>query len=259
MPLYKNAYPILEYDDEVKAIIEPNRSGIGGFPENCLMSFLGEALEQYVETAGAEKIGAYESEMGEFPVWKTRFEDLSICVAQALVGSASAAMMTEYLISRGVKKLIVCGGCGVLTTIPVGNAIIPTSALRDEGASYHYLPPAREITLDAPPIEAMRQTLKKHQVPWVEAKTWTTDAFFRETADLVNYRREEGCTVVEMECAAIAAVARFRGILFGQLLYSGDILADSENYDEREWYNKAPVRERLFRLALESLYALSAG
>ena len=49
------------------------------------------------------------------------------------------------------------------------------------------------------------------------------------------YRRTEGCSTVEMECAALAACAQFRGALFGQLLYTADTLADAANYDERDW------------------------
>ena len=50
---------------------------------------------------------------------------------------------------------------------------------------------------------------------------------------MVQYRREEGCKVVEMECSALAACARFRKILFGQILFTADTLADAENYDAR--------------------------
>lgn len=52
---------------------------------------------------------------------------------------------------------------------------------------------------------------------------------------MVEYRREEGCTVVEMECSALAACAQFRGAEFGQLLFTADTLANVEEYDERDW------------------------
>ena len=59
-----------------------------------------------------------------------------------------------------------------------------------------------------------------------------------------------------MECASLAAVAQFRGKLFGQLLYSGDILCDTDNYDDRDWYNNKSARTLLFELALEILKKL---
>ena len=65
--------------------------------------------------------------------------------------------------------------------------------------------------------------------------TWSTDGFFRETKDMVKYRLEEGCSVVEMECAALAACARKRGAKFGQFLFTADSLANVHAYDARDF------------------------
>lgn len=69
---------------------------------------------------------------------------------------------------------------------------------------------------------------------------------------MVAYRKEEACRVVEMECATLAAVACFRQVKFGQYLYSGDVLADFGNYDERNWSKNGSAREKLFHLTLEA-------
>jgi uridine phosphorylase len=65
--------------------------------------------------------------------------------------------------------------------------------------------------------------------------TWSTDGFFRETKGKAAYRISEGCSVVEMECSALAACAKLRGAVWGELLYSADTLANAERYDERGW------------------------
>ena len=75
--------------------------------------------------------------------------------------------------------------------------------------------------------------MKKHQLPYRRVLTWTTDAFYRETKELVSYRREEGCQVVEMECAALAACAKMRGAIWGQILFTADSLANVEEHDMR--------------------------
>jgi len=251
MPVIKNEMPILEYDTEKDGVIMPNRHGRNALPEICVMTFFGEVLQAFVAKHNAEIINEYVSEMRSFPIYKLQYKGIDICVVQAAVGSASIAMMMDYVIGHGVKRIIACGGCGVLADIPAGDVIVPVSALRDEGASYHYLPPAREIALDSSMISLIKNTLAKHEVPFIECKTWTTDALLRETPDMITYRKEEGCQVVEMECATLAAVARFRGVEFGQLLYSGDILFDLSNYDDRDWANNTTAREKLFYLALE--------
>ena len=112
------------------------------------------------------------------------------------------------------------------------------------------------MELEEGPRAALRAALEERGVGYIECATWTTDSFYRETAEMVEYRRSEGCKVVDMECSAMAALAKFRGKRFGQLLYSGDVLADSDNYDDRDWYNNTSARERLFELALDGLMRL---
>jgi uridine phosphorylase len=81
------------------------------------------------------------------------------------------------------------------------------------------------------------------------------DAFYRETAEKVALRREEGCICVEMETAALSAVAKFRGVIFGQLLYGGDDVSGDE-WDGRDWQNRTSIREALFALAAAACFLL---
>ena len=105
-------------------------------------------------------------------------------------------------------------------------------------------------------MDAITKVLERFEVPYLKGATWSTDGFYRETKEMVAYRRAEGCLVVEMECATMAAIAQYRGKLFGQLLYSGDILVGNEVYDDRDWFNNFSAREKLFNLALEALCLL---
>jgi uridine phosphorylase len=100
--------------------------------------------------------------------------------------------------------------------------------VRDEGTSYHYLPPSREVTTNPETVATIESVLQHHQVPYITGKTWTTDALYRETAGKVQRRKAEGCVTVEMETATFLAVSQFRAVQFGQLLYGGDDLAGTE-------------------------------
>jgi len=137
----------------------------------------------------------------------------------------------------------------------VGHVVVPTSAIRDEGTSYHYAAPAREATPSEAAVEAIERVLRRHEVPYVLGKTWTTDAFYRETPAKVALRKEEGCLTVEMEAATFFTVARFRGVTFGQLLYGGDDVS-GETWDSRHWNERTSVREKLFWLAVEACLEL---
>ena len=133
-----------------------------------------------------------------------------------------------------VNKISACC-CGALTELEENTFLIPKKALRDEGTSYHYLPPARFIDIDRIARTAIENTLQEHALPYREVITWTTDGFYRETKAMVEYRREEGCEAVEMECSALASCASMREIIWGELLFTADSLADVESYDERGW------------------------
>ncbi len=104
-------------------------------------------------------------------------------------------------------------------------------------------------------MEAIVATAERHGVPHVTGATWTTDALYRETRGKVDARVAEGCLTVEMEAAAFFAVAAFRGVTFGQVLYAGDDLS-GEAWDQRGWDEHTSGRETLFRIAAEAVLAL---
>ena len=132
---------------------------------------------------------------------------------------------------------------------------MPVRALRDEGVSYHYLKPARFIDLNKIAINAIEQSLNNASVNFEKCITWTTDGFFRETKKMVEYRKKEGCQVVEMECAAMAACAKFRNRIFGHILFSGDSLADAEKHDQRSW--GVSSIEKTFLLSLDAVIRIT--
>lgn len=235
MAVQKHEIPILEYDVEQKAVIMPNVQEGYHFPERAVFAFLSDVVEEYAAAHGAEWIGEFESATKMYPIYKITVNDREVCLCQAPVGSSPSTQILDFLIACGVKVVISAGSCGTLEDIAENEFLIPQEALRDEGTSYHYLPPSRYVSLNPNAISVIREVLDTHGIQYQMCRTWTTDGFFRETADMVNYRREEGCQVVEMECSALAACAQFRGIAFGQLLFSADSLANLEKHDVRGW------------------------
>lgn len=237
MSLIKNEFPILEYDTNSKAIIMPGHSTDFHFPERAVMLFMENEIDDYIMNNECEVIGQFITITKLFPVYKTVYEDVELAICQAPLGGAAATQIMEQLIAGGVKKIIATGCCGALVADTEGDFYIPTSALRQEGTSYHYLPPTREVNLNQLAISAIERTLCKNKYNYKKCKTWTTDGFYRETKEMVEYRKAEGCSVVEMECASLAACAEFRDIVFGQLLFAADSLANVESHDTRNWGN----------------------
>jgi len=197
-----------------------------------------------------------KSEMGGHPVYEMDVDGQRLALFHPGVGAPHAAALLDEVIALGCRKFIACGGAGVLDReIAVGHVVVPISAVRDEGTSYHYLPPSREVAASAAGTAAIERSLRARHVPYVLGKTWTTDAFYRETAGKVQMRRAEGCLTVEMEAAAFFAVAQFRGVTFAQLLYGGDDVS-GDLWDDRGWGSRHTVREKLFWLAAEACLLL---
>lgn len=236
MGIQKHEIPILEYDCEQTAVIQPDHERLAmRLPERAVFAFLGEAVEDYATAHGAKIVGKFVSITKEYPVYLLEADDEQIALVEAPVGAPAAVQILDWLIAYGARKILSCGSCGVLQDMDENLFLIPSRALRDEGSSYHYLPPSRYVEIPEPARAALRKTLEGRGLPFTEITTWTTDGFFRETRAMVEYRKEEGCAAVEMECAALAACAQFRGATFGELLYTADTLADVERYDERDW------------------------
>lgn len=251
-------YPILEFDPSPEAIIEPARvvKSIGA-PEHCVITFFQEVLTRLHDEGRTKIIARHKWADTERLLYELEFKGKRLAAFHPGVGAALTCGLLEEIIPRGCRKFIACGGCGVLDPeITVGHLVVPTRAVRDEGTSYHYLPPGREVPAHPQAVAAIETTLQSHQIPYITGKTWTTDAPYRETHQKVQLRREEGCLVVEMEAAAFFAVAQFRGVILGQILYGGDDVSGMGEWDPRDWHNQYAIRERLFWLAAEACLGL---
>ena len=248
--------PILEFDPSPTAILEPSRIiEPRDVPEHAVVCFFNDVITQLAQKHEMRVVKHLRSEIGKHPVWETTLQGKRLAIFHPGVGAPLAAAMLEEVIALGCRKFIACGGAGVLdSALAVGHVLVPTSAVRDEGTSYHYLPPGREVQPSPEGVAAIEATLAAHAVPYRMIKTWTTDAIYRETTEKMNRRKAEGCLAVEMEAAAFFAVARFRGVPFAQMLYGGDDLA-GEAWDGRAW-DEHPGREKLFWLAAEACLRL---
>ena len=248
--IQKHAIPILEFDDNPQAVLMPTHEELDlKLPKKCIYAFLEEEIDRYAQEVEADCVGEFISATKTYPVYVMSYKGEEVCLAQAPVGSAPAAQFMDWLIGYGVEQIISTGTCGVLADIEENAFLVPVRALRDEGASYHYVAPSRYMEMQIEAISAIEQVLEQRGIPYEEVMTWTTDGFYRETAEKVAYRKEEGCAVVEMECAALAAVAQLREVVWGELLFTADSLADLENYDSRDWGSEA--FDKALKLCLE--------
>lgn len=251
MAVFKNEIPILEFDTEQSAVIMPGHDSDYNFPQKAVMLFMEPEIDDFVAENECEVVGKFVNVTKDFYVYKTKINYVDIAFVQAPLGGAGAVQIMEQLIAGGVKEIIAAGCCEALIEDTEGSFYIPTAALRQEGTSYHYLPPSREIELDSEPVKAICKVLENAGLNYKICKTWTTDGFYRETKEMVQYRKSEGYSVVEMECASMAACAKMRGTMFGQVLFAADSLANVDAHDIRNWGND--FFAAAMRIAMEAI------
>lgn len=247
------------YPKEKKAFLNPEDviEHDPDFPQLCVSTFSENIINEFLSRKGGKVIGELCSANGKIPIYEAAYKNKKIALFLSRVGAPACVAGIEEVIALGGRKLVLFGNCGVLDEEAVrGKIIIPTSAVRDEGLSYHYIEAADEIMADPHSTEVLAECAKKCGCPFVKGKTWTTDAIYRETAALIRERRAEGCIAVEMECASVMAVMQFRKIPFIQFLFGADSL-DTPQWEQRDLtdYGLSGV-QRYLKLAFECVLAL---
>ena len=247
--------PLLEFDEKVgKALPEHYVSVPRSLPERCVIAFSKTGVKEAAEKYGAKLITEMHSCTVNLPIYEIDLDGVKITLICGFLGSAGASGQIHELYAGGVRKIIACGSAGTLTPKPLGALVVPNCAVRDEGASYHYAPPSYEIEADGQVVNHIEKTLSKLGLPHVAGKTWTTDAFYRETEEKIALRRSQGCLTVEMECSAMIAASQFLGVKFGQILFCGDDLSGTD-YDTRD-FKHADVTHNLVDYALQCVKTL---
>jgi purine-nucleoside phosphorylase len=171
-------------------------------PSICLLDPDGDLLTYLLEKGLAKKNNCwacYHSHLYTFEI-----SGVEVGIIPCIVGSSYAVLVAEQLFVSGCKYLISVTSSGIINP-PNNNkrfALI-TEAIRDEGTSYHYLPKEIPSILS----EVLRGKLNGKEYPWFDAKSWTTDAPYRETETAINAMKAENVTCVEMEAAALYAFA----------------------------------------------------
>ena len=245
--------PLVEFDPDEEAVLDPasTRAGVGDAPPAAVGCFFPELLDAL---PGRRELMLLSSLT---PLWEMEWRGHLLAVFFPGLGAPLAAASLEDVIAAGCRSIVFCGGAGaIVPELALGHVVIPSAALRDEGTSFHYARPSREIEAEADVVSTLAEVCSASSVPCTVGKVWTTDAPFRETRRKIARRRDEGCIVVDMEVSALLAVGRFRRVQVGALLYAADDVS-GEVWDSRNWTKAEADRQRVFDLSAAATIALS--
>lgn len=243
-------YPNLAGKHAYEALVTPrdlyaSLAAVGTFPDlsgvrGAVLTYQARILDRIVAAGGGERLRGVPGE--SFLVDVDVDVDAGPGGAQIVVcgrfgiGAPAATVVLEELIALGVRRFVSMGTAGCLQrAVAIGDLVLCTEAVRDEGVSYHYLPPEAP----ARPTEALTARLRAALetetgtppggvggVALHAGPSWTIDAPFRETVEEARHYQALGVETVEMEAAALFAVAAHRGVEIASAFVVSDSLAE---------------------------------
>lgn len=223
----------------------------GHVSDICLALLSDELHDHLLRTRDCRKVAAMKDCNGGRSIYTFEHDGLSLSFYLSYMGSALAAhQLVESAWLTGSSKYIMFGSAGTLDPDATdGRYVVPTAAYRGEGTSYYFLEPGDYI--DVPGSARVAEIFEAAGIPHVKAPVWTTDMIYRETAELVNKRKSEGCVAVEMELAGMQAACDHYGFSLYHFLETGDVVIPGE-YAES---NLMEVNHRLGNLSTALLIA----
>lgn len=196
-------------------------SELGASPKGIVFTYQASGLQHILSLE--DGLRNHYVEEGLYPL---RSKDDEVGVFLSGFGASHAAVMMEVLIERGSRRFLNIGVAGSLREdLNIGNIVICNRAIRDEGVSHHYMECGEDVYLSADLTKKLKGVLSRHGLSFTVGATWTTDALFRETQRKVDRNREKGALTVEMETAALAAVAKHQGVEIAAAFVITDSLA----------------------------------
>ncbi len=219
-----DAEPLVTPRELVKNLTRPLLSAKALQVEACaLICVTPHDLRAFVKLFQGEPVKAWK---GFREVYHGSAGEGRVTICRTPFGAPGCVALAEELAAFGTKRIIFMGYCGSLQPrVRAGDIICPTEAVREEGTSYHYLPPDVAVQSDQELLGVIRHCLERKNIPYHQGRIWTTDAIYRETKGKVKQYQAQGVLGVEMELAALFAFGMARQVAVGGLLVVADELS----------------------------------
>lgn len=255
----EGTYPVVDHPIAEAALFRPENllqraatmmgKEQGTIPVCCILDFDGELV-----TAAREIFGAVPCPF--WPCFHTKLLLLSrngfqIGLIPGTVGAPFAVLVAEQLMACGCRHIIGYSSSGAVADwLQLPCLVVPNRALRDEGTSYHYLAPSTWVESRGSLGTILAHRAEQCGLPVYRGSTWTTDAPYRETRSQIDTHRANGILAVEMEAAALMALARTSGAEIASLLHVTNSFATT-NTD----FHKGPadIHQRILACCFDAL------
>lgn len=241
MPEFSTKPPILQHPLQQPSIFTPDKLmddvrraraiPAGPVPPLCVLEFDGDITDWLVREGIAHPFSAWAC--FHTRMFAAEIEGVLCGIVPRTIGGPYAVLIAEQLAAAGAQLIIGLTSAGrVSPDLPLPCLLVVTSAIRDEGVSYHYLPAAREVACPTPIAPILEAELQGTGWTVRAGKAWTTDAPYRETKEQLLCWANEGVLAVEMQAASLFAFGAARGAAVASVaLISNAVDHDGEQFD----------------------------
>lgn len=183
-------------------------------PAVCVLDFDGDLTDALVAAGAARPCPAWAC--FHTTLYRVTVDGRECGLIPRTIGGPYAVLVAEQLAVSGAAVVLgLTSAGGIAADLPIPSVVVADSALRDEGTSDHYLPPAARVTAPAEPLPLLVEAIGEAGLPVRSGLVWTTDAPYRETASAVAEARAVGALAVEMQAASLFAFGQARGFAVG--------------------------------------------
>lgn len=252
-PNFKNKYAedsLFSPEDHWKHKIERGNPPTFDPPKGVIFCYREELMEYILKAHETTRVEGFLDEM--YLLSETK--DQVALIGKLAKGAPAVVTILEQLIALGIKRFISIGIAGALQKqVNIGDVVICERAIRDEGTSYHYVRPSKYVYASEKMVKRIKNSLDTHNWKYIVGTSWTTDAFYRETVAEVKHYQKEGVLTVEMEAAALFAVAQYRNVEIGAIFTISDSLAELQWNPRFHVKEPSEVLEILYQVAMDIL------
>ena len=231
----------------VDAVRAERGSLVEPIPKVCVLDFDGDLTDWLAANGKSRRNDSwacFHTSMDE-----VEFDGLRAGIVARAIGGPYSVLIAEQMLVSGAEVIVGLTSAGrVSSALPLPSLVVPTRALRDEGTSLHYLPPARFVDAPAELAKVMVEELADAGLPVVEGPVWTTDAPYRETTTQLQQHSREGLLAVEMQAASLFALAAVRKANIGVVAHVTNAVDNSgEDFDKGEDDLSYRILEKIVR------------
>ncbi len=245
--------PLLDHPLEVASAFTPEallaavrcerRLAAKAVPPVCVLDFDGDLTDWLISNRGA-------TSCSDWACFHTTMHAVNVdghrcAVIPRTIGGPYAVLVAEQLAASGAKVIIGLTSAGrVSPALPIPSLVVATRALRDEGTSYHYVPPQPIIEARLEIADALAREAKTVGLPVSIGLVWTTDAPYRETVAQLRQHAQTGALAVEMQAASLFAFGVARGVPVGVLAHVTNAIGHTEEQFDK---GKSELEYEIFK------------